>query len=94
MDGNPCNMHLNQFADRVKFHVNQSGLRFEFLRLASVMVFRWVPRACAIHLYPGSNHDSIETNAGAEWYDALIALVDVIKTCREQPLAYCVSVPL
>ncbi len=76
-DGNPCNMHLNQFADRVKFHVNQSGL--VGLNFFTIGVSDGISMGTSGMRYSLVSReviaDSIETNAGAEWYDALIALV-------------------
>ena len=76
-DGNPCNMHLNVFSAQVKAQVikqNLVGLNFYTIGVSdgismgtSGMRYSLVSRSVIA--------DSIETNAGAEWYDGLIALV-------------------
>lgn len=76
-DGNPCNMHLNMFADHVKFHVNKLGLIG--LNFFTIGVSDGISMGT-----PGMRYslvsrdviaDSIETNAGAQWYDGLVAIV-------------------
>ena len=76
-DGNPCNMHLNRFADVVKFHVNQLGL--VGLNFYTIGVSDGISMGTDGMRYSLVSRDiiadSIETNAGAEWYDSIIALV-------------------
>ncbi len=76
-DGNPCNMHLNRFADIVKFHVNQSGL--VGLNFYTIGVSDGISMGTDGMRYSLVSRDviadSIETNAGAEWYDGIVALV-------------------
>ncbi|MCC7378461.1 MAG: dihydroxy-acid dehydratase [Chitinophagaceae bacterium] len=76
-DGNPCNMHLNDLATAVKKSVNATegllGLRFYTIGVSDGismgtdgMRYSLVSRDLI--------DDSIETNAGAQYYDALIAI--------------------
>jgi dihydroxy-acid dehydratase len=76
-DGNPCNMHLNDLATEVKKHINASddllGLRFYTIGVSDGismgtdgMRYSLVSRDLIA--------DSIETNAGAQYYDAVIAI--------------------
>src|SRR6201986_4067999 len=75
-DGNPCNMHLNDMATEVKKSVNAEnliGLRFYTIGVSDGismgtdgMRYSLVSRDLIA--------DSIETNAGAQYYDALITI--------------------
>jgi dihydroxy-acid dehydratase len=76
-DGNPCNMHLNDLAVTVRNSVNSTdgliGLRFYTIGVSDGismgtdgMRYSLVSRDVIA--------DSIETNAGAQFYDALIAI--------------------
>lgn len=76
-DGNPCNMHLNDLATSVKESVNKIddllGLRFYTIGVSDGismgtdgMRYSLVSRDVIA--------DSIETNAGAQYYDALICI--------------------
>lgn len=76
-DGNPCNMHLNDLSNIVKNSVNETegllGLRFYTIGVSDGismgtdgMRYSLVSRDVIA--------DSIETNAGAQYYDALIAV--------------------
>ncbi len=76
-DGNPCNMHLNDLSDTVKASVNATegllGLRFYTIGVSDGismgtdgMRYSLVSRDVIA--------DSIETNAGAQYYDALITI--------------------
>ena len=76
-DGNPCNMHLNDMSTSVKKGVNDVdgllGLRFYTIGVSDGismgtdgMRYSLVSRDLIA--------DSIETNAGAQYYDALIAI--------------------
>ena len=76
-DGNPCNMHLNDLADSVRSSVNGTdgllGLRFYTIGVSDGismgtdgMRYSLVSRDVIA--------DSIETNAGAQYYDGLIAI--------------------
>lgn len=76
-DGNPCNMHLNELAVTVRKSVNATegllGLRFYTIGVSDGismgtdgMRYSLVSRDVIA--------DSIETNAGAQYYDALIAI--------------------
>ena len=76
-DGNPCNMHLNDFATKVKDSVNKVdgllGLRFYTIGVSDGismgtdgMRYSLVSRDVIA--------DSIETNAGAQYYDALVTI--------------------
>lgn len=76
-DGNPCNMHLNDMATEVKKSVNATegllGLRFYTIGVSDGismgtdgMRYSLVSRDLIA--------DSIETNAGAQYYDGLITI--------------------
>ncbi len=76
-DGNPCNMHLNDFATKVKDSINKVdgllGLRFYTIGVSDGismgtdgMRYSLVSRDVIA--------DSIETNAGAQYYDAIVAI--------------------
>jgi dihydroxy-acid dehydratase len=76
-DGNPCNMHLNDLATSVRESVNKVngllGLRFHTIGVSDGismgtdgMRYSLVSRDVIA--------DSIETNAGAQYYDALITI--------------------
>lgn len=76
-DGNPCNMHLNDLATSVKKSVDKVngliGLRFHTIGVSDGismgtdgMRYSLVSRDVIA--------DSIETNAGAQYYDALITI--------------------
>ncbi len=76
-DGNPCNMHLNDLATTVQKSINDVdgllGLRFYTIGVSDGismgtdgMRYSLVSRDVIA--------DSIETNAGAQYYDALIAI--------------------
>ena len=76
-DGNPCNMHLNDLATTVRASVNATegllGLRFHTIGVSDGismgtdgMRYSLVSRDVIA--------DSIETNAGAQYYDALITI--------------------
>lgn len=76
-DGNPCNMHLNDLAASVRSSVNAVdgllGLRFYTIGVSDGismgtdgMRYSLVSRDVIA--------DSIETNAGAQYYDAIIAI--------------------
>jgi dihydroxy-acid dehydratase len=76
-DGNPCNMHLNDLATSIKKSVDETegllGLRFYTIGVSDGismgtdgMRYSLVSRDVIA--------DSIETNAGAQYYDAIIAV--------------------
>ena len=76
-DGNPCNMHLNDLATSVRASVNATegllGLRFHTIGVSDGismgtdgMRYSLVSRDVIA--------DSIETNAGAQYYDALVCI--------------------
>jgi dihydroxy-acid dehydratase len=76
-DGNPCNMHLNDLATDIKKSVDNTkgllGLRFHTIGVSDGismgtdgMRYSLVSRDVIA--------DSIETNAGAQYYDALITV--------------------
>ena len=76
-DGNPCNMHLNDLATSVRTSINSTegllGLRFYTIGVSDGismgtdgMRYSLVSREVIA--------DSIETNAGAQYYDALITI--------------------
>jgi dihydroxy-acid dehydratase len=75
-DGNPCNMHLNDLAKSVKESINKTdllGLIFHTIGVSDGMSmgtdgmrFSLVSRDIIA--------DSIETNAGAQYYDAIVCI--------------------
>ncbi len=76
-DGNPCNMHLNDLATSVKESINKVdgllGLRFYTIGVSDGismgtdgMRYSLVSRDVIA--------DSIETNAGAQYYDGIVAI--------------------
>ncbi|WP_416438674.1 dihydroxy-acid dehydratase [Phnomibacter sp. MR] len=76
-DGNPCNMHLNDLATSVRDNINKTddllGLRFYTIGVSDGismgtdgMRYSLVSRDVIA--------DSIETNAGAQYYDALVCI--------------------
>ncbi len=75
-DGNPCNMHLNDLARSVKESINKTGLLG--------LVFHTIGVSDGISMgTDGMRYslvsrdiiaDSIETNAGAQYYDAIITI--------------------
>lgn len=76
-DGNPCNMHLNDLATQIRNSVNNTpgllGLRFHTIGVSDGismgtdgMRYSLVSRDVIA--------DSIETNAGAQYYDAIVAV--------------------
>jgi dihydroxy-acid dehydratase len=75
-DGNPCNMHLNDLAQSVKKSINKTdllGLIFHTIGVSDGismgtdgMRYSLVSRDIIA--------DSIETNAGAQYYDAIITI--------------------
>src|SRR5664279_700303 len=75
-DGNPCNMHLNDLAQSVKTSINKTdllGLIFHTIGVSDGismgtdgMRYSLVSRDIIA--------DSIETNAGAQYYDAIVTI--------------------
>ncbi|MET3877374.1 dihydroxy-acid dehydratase [Chitinophaga sp. OAE865] len=76
-DGNPCNMHLNDLATEVRDHINQTdgllGLRF-YAAGVSDGISMGTPGMRYSLVSRDLIADSIETNAGAQYYDALITI--------------------
>jgi dihydroxy-acid dehydratase len=76
-DGNPCNMHLNIMSAQVKAMVNKQGL--VGLNFYTIGVSDGISMGTSGMRYSLVSRDviadSIETVAGAQWYDGLIALV-------------------
>lgn len=76
-DGNPCNMHLNMLGGLVKNSVNESGL--VGLGFHTIGVSDGISMGTTGMRYSLPSRDiiadSIETVAGAQWYDGLITVV-------------------
>lgn len=76
-DGNPCNMHLNDLATSVRDHINQEegllGLRF-YATGVSDGISMGTPGMRYSLVSRDLIADSIETNAGAQYYDAIITI--------------------
>jgi len=76
-EGNPCNMHLNDLAAHIRTEINAQDL--------IGLVFHTIGVSDGISMgTPGMRYslpsrdliaDSIETVAGAQWYDALVTVV-------------------
>ncbi len=75
-DGNPCNMHLNDLAAKAKKSVNKAGLLG--LTFHTIGVSDGISMGTDGMRYSLVSRDviadSIETNAGAQYYDALIGV--------------------
>ncbi|HTC00661.1 MAG TPA: dihydroxy-acid dehydratase [Ferruginibacter sp.] len=75
-DGNPCNMHLNDLSTTVRKGVNDNGLLG--LRFYTIGVSDGISMGTDGMRYSLVSRDviadSIETNAGAQYYDALITI--------------------
>ncbi len=75
-DGNPCNMHLNDLATDIKKSVEESGLLG--LRFYTIGVSDGISMGTDGMRYSLVSReviaDSIETNAGAQYYDAIITV--------------------
>jgi dihydroxy-acid dehydratase len=75
-DGNPCNMHLNDLSTTVRKSVNDNGLLG--LRFYTIGVSDGISMGTDGMRYSLVSRDviadSIETNAGAQYYDALITI--------------------
>lgn len=91
-DGNPCNMHLNDLATSIKKSVDRTegllGLRFHTIGVSDGismgtdgMRYSLVSRDVIA--------DSIETNAGAQYYDALITVPGCDKNMPGSLIAMC-----
>lgn len=76
-DGNPCNMHLNDLSTKVKEHINQIdgllGLRFYTIGVSDG-ISMGTPGMRYSLVSRDLIADSIETNAGAQYYDGIIAI--------------------
>lgn len=76
-DGNPCNMHLNELATKVREHVNETdgllGLRFYTIGVSDG-ISMGTPGMRYSLVSRDLIADSIETNAGAQYYDGIIAI--------------------
>jgi dihydroxy-acid dehydratase len=75
-DGNPCNMHLGDLATEVRKSVNAEGLIG--LRFSTIGVSDGISMGTDGMRYSLVSRDliadSIETNAGAQYYDALVTI--------------------
>jgi dihydroxy-acid dehydratase len=75
-DGNPCNMHLNDLATDVKKSVEANGLLG--LRFYTIGVSDGISMGTDGMRYSLVSReviaDSIETNAGAQYYDAIVTI--------------------
>ena len=75
-DGNPCNMHLNDLAGRVKEGVEGAGLvgmRFNTIGVSDG-ISQGTDGMCFSLPSRDLIADSIETVMGAQWYDGLVAI--------------------
>ena len=76
-EGNPCNMHLNDLAKTIKQGVNAQGLIGLIYHTIGVSDGISMGTAGMRYSLPSRDiiADSIETVAGAQWYDGVIAVV-------------------
>ena len=76
-EGNPCNMHLNDLAFRIKHSVQEADLIGLVFHTIGVSDGISMGTSGMRHSLPSRDiiADSIETVAGAQWYDALITVV-------------------
>lgn len=76
-DGNPCNMHLNDLATAIQKSVNDTGDLLG-LRFYTIGVSDGISMGTDGMRYSLISRDliadSIETNAGAQYYDAIVAV--------------------
>src|ERR1700681_2640540 len=75
-DGNPCNMHLNDLAKSVKASINKTdllGLIFHTIGVSDGMSMGTDGMRYSL-VSRDVIADSIETNAGAQYYDAIITI--------------------
>ncbi len=75
-DGNPCNMHLNDLARSVKASVNKTnllGLVFHTIGVSDGMSMGTDGMRYSL-VSRDIIADSIETNAGAQYYDAIVTI--------------------
>ncbi|WP_432800338.1 dihydroxy-acid dehydratase [Poriferisphaera sp. WC338] len=75
-EGNPCNMHLNDFGSRVKNGVVEAdmvGMRFNTVGVSDGISMGTDGMSYSLQSRD-LIADSIETIMGAQWYDALVAL--------------------
>lgn len=76
-DGNPCNMHLNALAEKIKVAVNKQdlvGLMFHSIGVSDGISMGTAGMRFSL---PSRDiiADSIETVVSAQWYDAVITVV-------------------
>lgn len=91
-EGNPCNMHLNGLAERVKISVSAEA---ELLGLIyhTIGVSDGISMGTDGMRYSLPSRDviadSIETVAGAQWYDSLVTVVGCDKNMPGAMMAIC-----
>ena len=82
-EGNPCNIHLNDLASRIKDGVQDAGL--VGMRFNTVGVSDGISMGTEGMSYSLQSRDliadSIETVMGGQWYDALITVPGAIRIC-------------
>ena len=76
-EGNTCNMHLNGLAGQVKLGVNEAGLIGLIFHTIGVSDGISMGTSGMRYSLPSRDiiADSIETVVGAQWYDAVAAVV-------------------
>ena len=91
-EGNPCNMHLNGLAEEVKAGVNAEsellGLIYHTIGVSDGMSMGTDGMRFSL---PSRDviADSIETVAGAQWYDGLVTVVGCDKNMPGAMIALC-----
>ena len=76
-EGNPCNMHLNGLAERIKVGVNEQDLVGLIFHTIGVSDGISMGTSGMRYSLPSRDiiADSIETVASAQWYDGIVAVV-------------------
>ncbi|MCP9235434.1 dihydroxy-acid dehydratase [Lewinella sp. JB7] len=91
-EGNPCNMHLNGLAEEVKQGINKEsellGLIYHTIGVSDGMSMGTDGMRFSL---PSRDviADSIETVAGAQWYDAVVTVVGCDKNMPGAMIALC-----
>ena len=91
-EGNPCNMHLNGLAEEVKAGVNAEsellGLIYHTIGVSDGISMGTAGMRFSL---PSRDviADSIETVAGAQWYDGLVTVVGCDKNMPGAMIALC-----
>jgi len=90
-EGNPCNMHLNELARKIKSSVYDNGMVGLIFNTAGVSDAISMGSSGMRYSLPSRDiiADSLEMVAGAQWYDALVAVVGCDKNIPGALMAMC-----